>query len=210
MNPAKFVLLDRDGVINQDSDDFIKSAEEWQPIPGSLEAIALLNKHGYKVIVTTNQSGIGRGFYTERDYELVTAAMQAELRVDLDGIGRTDHAYERYQILGELGEGPLSLVYRGRDNDIGREVALKVLREEHLGEPETVQRFIEEAQISGQLQHPGILPVYELGLREDERPYFATRIVKGETLAFFEHYALLLLGMEDMIQKQLVKGAGSE
>jgi len=104
-------------------------------------------------------------------------------RVDLEGIGHGDHAYERYQILGELAEGKLSLVFRGRDNDIGREVALKVLREEHLAEPETVQRFIEEAQISGQLQHPGILPVYELGLRDDERPYFATRIVKGETLA---------------------------
>jgi len=60
-----YVLLDRDGVINYDSDDFIKSAEEWIPIPKSLEAIALLNKHGFKVVVITNQSGLSRGFYTE-------------------------------------------------------------------------------------------------------------------------------------------------
>lgn len=60
-----YVLLDRDGVINHDSDDYIKSADEWIPIKGSLEAIALLNKHNYKVIVITNQSGIGRGFYNE-------------------------------------------------------------------------------------------------------------------------------------------------
>lgn len=60
-----YVLLDRDGVINYDSDDYIKTPEEWKPIPGSLEAIALFNKNGYKVIVITNQSGIGRGFYTE-------------------------------------------------------------------------------------------------------------------------------------------------
>lgn len=60
-----YVLLDRDGVINFDSDDFIKSAEEWEPIPGSLEAIALLNQHDFKVIVITNQSGIGRGLYDE-------------------------------------------------------------------------------------------------------------------------------------------------
>ena len=60
-----YVLLDRDGVINYDSDDYIKTPEEWKPIPGSLEAIALFNKNGYKVIVITNQSGIGREFYTE-------------------------------------------------------------------------------------------------------------------------------------------------
>ena len=60
-----YVLLDRDGVINYDSDDFIKTPEEWKPIPGSLEAIALFNNNGYKVIVITNQSGLGRGLYTE-------------------------------------------------------------------------------------------------------------------------------------------------
>lgn len=60
-----YVLLDRDGVINEDSDDYIKSAEEWHPIPGSIEAIALFNKNNYKVIVITNQSGLGRGFYDE-------------------------------------------------------------------------------------------------------------------------------------------------
>lgn len=60
-----YVLLDRDGVINHDSDDYIKSADEWNPIPGSLEAIALLNKHDYKVVVITNQSGLSRGYYNE-------------------------------------------------------------------------------------------------------------------------------------------------
>jgi D-glycero-D-manno-heptose 1,7-bisphosphate phosphatase len=53
--------LDRDGTINVDSDTFIKSPEEWLPLPGSLEAIALLTRHGYKVVVITNQSGIARG-----------------------------------------------------------------------------------------------------------------------------------------------------
>ena len=104
-------------------------------------------------------------------------------RIDLEGIGRPNRAYDRYQIVGEIAQGTVGTVYRGRDNDIGREVALKVLREEHLSSPEVLGRFIEEAQIGGQLQHPGILPVYELGLREDGRPYFAMRLVKGETLA---------------------------
>jgi len=55
------IILDRDGVINQDSDDFIKSPAEWQPIDGSLEAIARLNYAGYRVVVITNQSGVARG-----------------------------------------------------------------------------------------------------------------------------------------------------
>ncbi len=63
--PQKYILLDRDGVINIDSDNYIKSADEWNPIPKSLEAIALLNKYGFKVVVITNQSGLGRGFYDE-------------------------------------------------------------------------------------------------------------------------------------------------
>ena len=59
----KLIILDRDGVINYDSDQFIKSPDEWKPIPGSLEAIARLNQAGYRVAVATNQSGIGRGLF---------------------------------------------------------------------------------------------------------------------------------------------------
>lgn len=59
----KLIILDRDGVINRDSDDFIKSPEEFIPIAGSLEAIAQLNHAGYTVMVATNQSGIARGLY---------------------------------------------------------------------------------------------------------------------------------------------------
>jgi D-glycero-D-manno-heptose 1,7-bisphosphate phosphatase len=60
---AKLIVLDRDGTINHDSDHFIKSPDEWRPIPGSLEAIARLNHAGYRVVVATNQSGIGRGLF---------------------------------------------------------------------------------------------------------------------------------------------------
>ena len=60
---AKLIVLDRDGVINYDSDLFIKTPEEWRPIPGSVEAIARLNHAGYRVVVATNQSGIGRGLF---------------------------------------------------------------------------------------------------------------------------------------------------
>ena len=59
----KLVILDRDGVINYDSDQYIKSPAEWRPIPGSIEANARLNQNGYHVAVATNQSGIGRGLF---------------------------------------------------------------------------------------------------------------------------------------------------
>lgn len=59
----KLVILDRDGVINQDSDDYIKSPQEWVPIPGSLEAIARLHREGYRIVVATNQSGVARGLF---------------------------------------------------------------------------------------------------------------------------------------------------
>jgi D-glycero-D-manno-heptose 1,7-bisphosphate phosphatase len=57
------IILDRDGVINYDSEQFIKSPDEWRPIPGSLEAIALLNRWGWRVVVASNQSGVGRGLF---------------------------------------------------------------------------------------------------------------------------------------------------
>ena len=59
----QLIILDRDGVINQDSDDYIKSADEWLPLPGSIEAIARLCRAGYSVAVATNQSGLGRELF---------------------------------------------------------------------------------------------------------------------------------------------------
>jgi D-glycero-D-manno-heptose 1,7-bisphosphate phosphatase len=73
----KWVILDRDGVINLDSDNYIKSPEEWQPIIGSPEAIALLNAHGFKAVVLTNQSGIARGLYDTDTLKQIHAKMRA-------------------------------------------------------------------------------------------------------------------------------------
>jgi D-glycero-D-manno-heptose 1,7-bisphosphate phosphatase len=83
----KLIILDRDGVINHDSDLYIKSPDEWKPIPGSLDAIARLNQWGYRVVVATNQSGIGRGLF-EMDTlnaiheKMMKAVAQAGGRID--------------------------------------------------------------------------------------------------------------------------------
>ena len=88
-----------------------------------------------------------------------------------------------YRIVGEVARGGMGAVMRAFDSDLGRHVAIKVLHPELARNPETVQRFVEEAQIGGQLQHPGVVPVYELGLTNDERPFFSMKLVKGQTLA---------------------------
>jgi len=91
----KLIILDRDGVINEDSDDYVKSAEEWYPIPGSLEAIARLKQVGYTIAVATNQSGIGRGLYSFEDFEDMCEKMDVMLdQVNgyVDGIFLCPHA----------------------------------------------------------------------------------------------------------------------
>ena len=89
----------------------------------------------------------------------------------------------RLQLLGEIARGGMGAVLKGRDPDLGRDLAVKVLLESHRDKPDLIRRFIEEAQIGGQLQHPGIVPIYELGAFADRRPYFAMKLVKGRTLS---------------------------
>lgn len=73
------IILDRDGVINEDSDDYIKSPDEWVAIPGSLEAIARLTQHGYQVVIVTNQSGIGRKLFTIETLNAIHTKMNTHL-----------------------------------------------------------------------------------------------------------------------------------
>ncbi len=76
----KLVILDRDGVINHDSEDYIKTPEEWQPLPGSLSAIAALNAAGFRVVVVSNQSGIGRGLFTETEFGQIQQKMMSAVQ----------------------------------------------------------------------------------------------------------------------------------
>lgn len=92
-----WIILDRDGVINQDSDAYIKSAAEWQPLPGSIEAIVNLKKAGYHVAVASNQSGLARGLFDLDDLEAMHAKLQtlvAEQGACIDAIFYCPHAPE--------------------------------------------------------------------------------------------------------------------
>jgi len=73
----KLIILDRDGVLNQDSDAYVKSVDEWIPLPGSVEAVGKLCKAGYTVAVATNQSGLARGYFSQADLDAMHAKMTA-------------------------------------------------------------------------------------------------------------------------------------
>lgn len=83
----KLIILDRDGVINHDRDDFVKSVDEWIPIPGSMDAIAFLTEAGYTIAVATNQSGLARKYFTMQDLNEMHAKMH---RLAVQAGGRID------------------------------------------------------------------------------------------------------------------------
>src|SRR5262245_60920888 len=99
-----------------------------------------------------------------------------------DEMPAAEQAGSRYQLQGEIARGGMGAVLRGRDVDLGRDLAVKVLLEKYTSHPEVAQRFIEEAQIGAQLQHPGVVPIYDIG-RFGDRPFFTMKLVKGHTLA---------------------------
>ncbi len=89
---------------------------------------------------------------------------------------------ERYVVQGEIAHGGMGVVFRALDRELGRHVAIKILREKYQDRPDLVKRFIEEAQVAGQLQHPGVAPVYEIGHLPGNLPYFTMKLIEGCTL----------------------------
>jgi WD40 repeat protein len=102
--------------------------------------------------------------------------------VDLDRSATPPLSAGRFQLGEELARGGMGVVYRARDDSLGRDVAVKVLHERYLVDSLVGQRFLDEARITAQLQHPAIPPVFEVGRLSDERPYLAMKLIKGRTL----------------------------
>ncbi|HMP58282.1 MAG TPA: serine/threonine-protein kinase [Gemmatales bacterium] len=116
------------------------------------------------------------------DSTLPSAGAQAAQRTALVGGGdRKFDLHSVYMSLGQHGRGGLGEVYLAQDLDLGRQVAVKFLKELHLGNPETRQQFLLEAEITGQLDHPGVVPVYGCGQMGDQ-PFYVMRFVSGGTL----------------------------
>jgi D-glycero-D-manno-heptose 1,7-bisphosphate phosphatase len=119
---ARLVVIDRDGVINEDSVDFIKTVEEWRPIPGSLEAIANLHRGGWTVAVVTNQSGVGRGLYTEATLSDIHEHMRKRVRAvggELAGVFYCPHLPDA----GCACRKPLPGMFRALERELGVAVA---------------------------------------------------------------------------------------
>jgi serine/threonine-protein kinase len=93
----------------------------------------------------------------------------------------------RYEIAGELGRGGMGLVLRVRDPDLDRELAVKLLQPQNQHQEQLERRFLEEARITGRLEHPGIPAVHELGRADDGRPFFAMKLIRGRTLVELLH-----------------------
>ncbi len=117
----RMIILDRDGVINQDSDDYIKNADEWIPIPGSLEAIKRLKKAGYLVTIASNQSGIGRGLFSEDDLKAIDEKMHRMLDArgaSVDGVFYCPHGPQANCICRKPKPGLLIQIAQKYDIDL--------------------------------------------------------------------------------------------
>jgi hypothetical protein len=144
------------------------SSGETEPRESILELISRKTGEAPSVSLSDRDSGVGSS----------PIALDPSMKVRF-----AERSRGNYQVLGEVARGGMGAILRGHDRDLRRDVAIKVLDEALAQRPEVVQRFVEEAQIGAQLQHPGVVPVYELGLMADERPFFTMKLVKGRTLA---------------------------
>jgi serine/threonine-protein kinase len=166
-NPEPTLALDAPGDA-LDAGLAVAFGPEGFPPPGTSVLVTLAETLGIAPRVLLRES--------QPDHTLPVAPRTAD---PLPFIGPSS----RYQFFGEIARGGVGAILRGRDLDLGRDLAVKVLLEAHQDNPDLVKRFVEEAQIGGQLQHPGIVPVHELGRFPDQRPYFTMKLVKGRTLA---------------------------
>jgi WD40 repeat protein/tetratricopeptide (TPR) repeat protein/tRNA A-37 threonylcarbamoyl transferase component Bud32 len=165
-----------------------RSREESEEAPRPGDGSSEVELPGFTAERTSVPGGL-ESTIAEKVCEVASQANFAETQADVEAPVRlraftfaAGKGVDRYTLLGEIARGGMGAILKGRDADLGRDLAIKILLDAHKDNPEVVQRFIEEAQIGGQLQHPGIVPVYELGEFVDKRPFFSMKLVKGQAL----------------------------
>ena len=122
----------------------------------------------------------GRGVPGSRTTVLTPEDQQLSPEED---IGLEGAILGRFELQTAIARGGMGIIFEARDLELDREVAIKLLRRQHLGKAHLHQQFTNEARITGRLQHPGIVPIYETGTSSDGRPFFAMKLVKGKTMA---------------------------
>ena len=151
----------------------------------SSDVLPISSKEWGSRITNTFEHSVGLG-------RALQSSSEDDLTIDLGTSGdlaetRNSTPFEargpaRYLVGGEIGRGGVGAVHEAWDHQLQREVAIKVLLYEHRGKAEVVRRFMEEARITSRLQHPGIVPIHEIGFSPDEQPFFVMRLVRGRTL----------------------------
>jgi tetratricopeptide (TPR) repeat protein len=153
--------------------------DDDEPLSGEgPEAALSLNNNGAPAA-----SGVVERVCTDfTTIEIGDITAYAENLSSLDGAELPEPG-RRLFIRGEIARGGMGIVLLGHDTELGRDIAVKVLQDKHRDHPAMVDRFVAEARIAGQLQHPGVVPVHELGMLADHRPFFTMKLVRGSTLA---------------------------
>lgn len=174
-----------------------------------------LKRHGGDLQATLDavaDAGVREAMLTVEDTELRrTIALLSSVsgHILVDPLAKPSESHTRYTLTRLHGQGGLGRVWVARDNDLNREVALKELQEECAENPVAKSRFLKEAQITGQLEHPNIVPVYELGRRGGDQPFYTMRFLRGQTLrhAISDYHKKRKDGADDPLELRRLLGA---
>jgi eukaryotic-like serine/threonine-protein kinase len=161
----------------------------------------LAHAGGPEIEATLGHVGSGHGSTHEEDDPERTGSYS---------VGAATSGGQRFRILRPHAKGGLGAVFVALDSELHREVALKQILEEHADDPDSRQRFVAEAEITGGLEHPGVVPVYGLGTHSDGRPYYAMRFIRGDSLKeaidlFHRTGAGMLAGSRDLELRKLLR-----
>ncbi len=173
------VLTDRRSVTSEEREQLDRLIEQQdESVESDLIGLALISPSNVAVVDMSDARPNGAGAVNGvRGHASTIDPVPTRIA------GRPDSAASRYEVLRPHASGGLGRVYLAQDRALHRRVALKEIQPDHAEDPVSRERFVFEAEVTGNLEHPGIVPVYDLGWRPDGRPFYAMRFIEGEDLA---------------------------